>query len=72
MEDLLLNKDIEMLKTICQELEDNGANDEWDLCDLHKLELFRITGFEDHDWNEDNLAHFIDGMQRALHLIEVK
>ena len=72
MEDLLLNKDIEMLKTICQELEDNEANDEWDLCDLHRLELSRITGFEDYDWDKDNLAYFIDGMQRALHLIEVK
>jgi len=33
--------------------------------------LYKITGIEQHDWDENNLAHFIDGMQRALHLLEV-
>ena len=66
-----LKKDIEMLKTIHQELEDNSDDDKWDLCDFHREELWRITEFEDHDWDDCNLAHFIDGMQRALHLKEV-
>lgn len=66
-----IKKDIEMLKTIHQELEDNFDDDEWDLCDFHREELRRITGLEDHDWDDCNLAHFIDGMQRALHFKEV-
>ena len=66
-----LLKDIEMLKQICQELENNYSDDEWDLCEFHQQELYRITGFEQHDWDDCNLAHFIDGMQRALHLHEV-
>jgi len=44
---------------------------EWDLCDDDYNQLYKITGLEQHDWDEGNLAHFIDGMQRALHLIDV-
>ncbi len=66
-----LKKDIEMLKEIHQELEDNYDNFEWDLCEHHKEELSRITGLEEHNWDDGSLAHFIDGMQRALHLKEV-
>jgi len=66
-----IEKDIYTLKLICQELENNYDNSEWDLSNYHKDELFRITGLEEHDWDESNLAHFIDGIQRAIHLIGV-
>ena len=32
--------------------------------------LFRITDIEHHNWDDDNLAHYIDGMQRAIYLIK--
>ena len=64
-----LCEDIEILKTICQELEENSEDMEWDLCNFHRVELNRITGLEDHDWDDCNLAHFIDGMQRTLKLL---
>ena len=66
-----LKQDIERLKEIHQELEEHYFDDEWDLCDFHKDELYRITGMEEHDWDENVLAHYIDGMQRAIHLKEV-
>jgi len=68
---LKLKKDIEFLKVIHQQLEDNYSDDEWELSDYNEVELYRITGMEEHDWDENVLAHYIDGMQRALHLIEV-
>ena len=66
-----LKQDIERLKEIHQELEEHYFDDEWDLCDFHKDELYRITGREEHDWDENVLAYYIDGMQRAIHLKEV-
>ncbi len=66
-----LNDDIKMLKDICNELEEHFFDDEWDLCDFHKDELWRITGIQEHDWDDSNLAHYIDGMQRVIHLFEV-
>lgn len=60
-----LKQDIERLKEIHQELEEH-CNDKWELCDFHKDELHRITGKEEHDWDGNVLAHYIDGMQRAI------
>ncbi len=64
-------KNIKTLKSICQRLEDNYDDDEFSLSEHEEEELYKITGIEQHDWDENNLAHFIDGMQRALHLLEV-
>ena len=66
-----LKQDIEKLKEICKELEEHCFDDTWDLCEFHKEELYRITGIEEHDWDESNLAHYIDGMQRATHLNDI-
>ena len=66
-----IKQDIEILKVICERLKDNYWDDEWDLSEDECDELYRITGIEVHDWDDDNLAHFIDGMQRAIHLMEI-
>jgi len=65
-------QDITILKLIHLELEENNSDNEWDLCDGHKEQLEEITGLEQHDWDENNLAHFIDGMQRTLQLLITK
>ncbi len=66
-----LKEDVEFLKIIHQQLDENYGSHEWNLSDYNKIELERITGLESHDWEESDLAHFIDGMQRVLHLQEV-
>ena len=66
-----LKKDIEVLKEIHQRLEENYDDDEWDLSEHEYVELSKITGYDDHDWDDGSLAHFIDGMQRTLHLLEI-
>ena len=66
-----VKQDINILKEICEELSEHYSDDGWDLCEFHKEELYRITGLEEHHWDEDNLAHYIDGMQRAIYLREV-
>ena len=66
MDETEIRKDIAKLKEICEQLRDNYDDCEWDLCESDEDELYRITGFEQHDWDENNLAHFIDGMQCAL------
>lgn len=71
MENKYVLADIKKLKEICDELKEKYDDSEWDLCDDDYNQLYKITGLEQHDWDEGNLAHFIDGMQRALHLIDV-
>lgn len=68
---MTVESDINILKDICTRLEDNYFDDEWNLSEHEEDELYRITGFEEHDWDDSNLAHFIDGMQRTLHLLQV-
>ena len=46
-----LKNDIERLKEIHKELSENYDDDEWDLCEFHKEELYRITDIEEHDWD---------------------
>ena len=65
-----IKKDIKILKEIHGELEQNYFDDGWDLCNHDKKELSRITGFQALEWEDGNLAYFIDGMQRGLHLIK--
>lgn len=65
-----LKQDIERLKEIHRELEENYFDDEWDLCQFHKDELYRITGIEENDWDNNVLGYYIDGMQRSIHLRE--
>jgi len=55
---------IEQLKLICDHLEDL-ASDEDLFIDEYML-LYEITGFENHDWDSNVLAHFIDGMQLGV------
>ena len=62
---------IDTLKAIHEEIEEHYFDDEWDLSDEQYDILYRITGYEEHDWDDSNLAHFIDGMERAIHLIEI-
>lgn len=64
-----LNKDIQILGDIFKELVTHYSDNDWDLCDFHKDELYRITGIEEHDWDENNLTHYIDGMRRAIKLL---
>ncbi len=61
--------DIDKLKKICDAIEKNYFDDDWKLSESQLDELFRITGFEDYKWEGENLAYFIDGMQRATKLI---
>jgi len=60
-----IDNDIKTLKAICIRLEENSHDSEWDLCRGEYDDLYEITGLEDHDWDENVLAHYIDGMQRA-------
>ena len=64
-----IRQDIERLKEIQKEIETHYSDDEWDLCEFHKEELYRITNLEDYDWDENNLSHYISGMQRALQIL---
>ena len=61
---------IDTLGDIHKELEEHYSDDEWDLCDHYKDALYKITELEEHDWDENTLAHYIDGMLRTLRLIE--
>ena len=70
MEKERINKDIQILKNICEQIEEHYLDDDWDLTEHEDEELYRITGIEQHDWDDSNLAHYIYGMQRAIHLIE--
>lgn len=63
-----LQKDIEFLKGIYERLKENYDDDEWDLSEHERIELYRITNLEDHDWDDSNIAYYIDGMQRTLFL----
>ena len=71
MMDEKLRQDIEVLKDIHTEFEANYDDSEWDLCNFHKSELYRITGMEAHDLDESNLSHYITGMERELQLKEI-
>ena len=64
-----LKNDIEILKGICINLEQNYFDEEWTLSDYEYDDLYRITGMEEHDWDENTLSHYIDGMQRVLQLL---
>ena len=66
-----LKEDIDYLKEIHRALEDNYDDEDWVLRPSEEEKLYRITGLDVHDWDESSLAHFIDGMQRAEHLLEI-
>jgi len=66
-----LKEDIAFLKVIHQQLEEYYNDTEWAISSYDEIELERITGLIQHDWDDNNLAHFIDGMQRAIRLKEI-
>lgn len=66
-----LKEDIKTLSNIWVELQDNYSDPEWDLSDFQKSELYRITGMEDHDWDDCNLGYYIEGMERAISLMKL-
>lgn len=56
-----IKEKIETLKLICDHLEELASDE--DLCDDEYFLLEEITGLEKSDWDSNELAHFIDGMQ---------
>lgn len=52
------------LKRICSLLEDLASDE--DLHDSEYYVLSKITEIENHDWDSNILAHFIDGIQLGI------
>jgi len=66
-----LNEDIEKLKRMQEQLDKHSFDEFWKPTESDQEEFYRIVGSVYENFDYETLYHYIDGMERALHLKEI-